>query len=237
MIKAVVFDVDDTLYMRSEPYLAAFHEMYGERFDVDDDKLFEASRYWSDEEFYRVNRGEITKKQMYINRGVRTLAEVGIAMSDEEALHFQDLYTEKLDDIHLLPGMRRILEECRRRGLFLGIISNGVSERQRSKTRTLGVEQFIPEDHILITGDIETHKPDPRLFHIYEERFGLSPAETCYVGDNFRNDVQGPHDVGWQTAWILRKNLYTDEEVELARPWVGVMSPREEDLLRYILEE
>lgn len=235
-MKSVIFDIDDTLYMRSEPYLAAFHTLFGPCPDIDENALFQRSRVTSDEEFDRYNAGEISQRQMYINRGVRAFASVGIEATDEEAMHFQDLYTEKLGDIHLLPGMVKILTECGKRDIFMGLISNGQSPRQRKKARALHTERYFPDEHIMITGDIGIHKPDIRVFQTYAEKFELDPEETCYVGDNFINDVEAPHRAGWKTAWILRKNLYTDEEVEKAKKWVGVMSTSEEDILNYILE-
>ncbi len=152
-------------------------------------------------------------------------------------MRFQDVYTESLSDIHIPPGMRRLLGECRDRGIFLGIISNGQSARQRGKARALGTEAFLPDDHIMITGDIGIHKPDPRVFEAYADKFDLDPSLSVYVGDNFTNDVKCPHDAGWKTAWILRENLYTEEEVEKAKPWVEVISSEEDQILRYLLQE
>lgn len=56
-------------------------------------------------------------------------------------------------------------------------------------------------------------KPDPRIFSLGVERFGLKPEETVVVGDSYDKDIVPAHSIGCRTAWIKGEG-WTDETVE-----------------------
>lgn len=92
---AIVFDMDDTLYNLRMPFEAACHKMFGGRCDSVMEQLFLAHRRHSDEVFETSRTGEITMDQMYIHRMKRAMEDFGLAISNEEALEFQGLYSEE----------------------------------------------------------------------------------------------------------------------------------------------
>ena len=65
MIKAILFDVDDTLYDLSLPFKETFWEVFpGESIDLEG--AFLASRKYSDMIYDRSLKGEISMEEMYI---------------------------------------------------------------------------------------------------------------------------------------------------------------------------
>lgn len=88
----------------------------------------------------------------------------------------------------------------------VGVLTNGFSEQQRGKLRTLP-EIAERAAFVVISEEVGVMKPDPRLFeHVRAHaaaRLGraLAPADVLYVGDSYHSDVRGGTGAGWRVAW------------------------------------
>lgn len=204
-IRALVFDIDDTLYLRTVPYLSAFREFFPEQKNIDEDALFRRNMQMSDEEYDRYVRGETSFDEMHVLRVQRTLEPFGITVSDEEARAFQRCYEKKQSEIRMTDGFRDVLEMAAERKILLGVISNGDSENQRKKLSAIGAGRWIPEKNVLVSGDIGISKPDVRIFREFERRTGMAPQDLWMVGDSYATDIKGAGGAGWHTIWIERK--------------------------------
>ena len=112
----------------------------------------------------------------------------------EEAAQFE-LY----DDV--LP----VLDELRRSGLRLGLISN--------TSRDLGafVRHFALEvDAWLASGSYGKVKPSPLIFRAALELVGCEPEAALMVGDSPRDDIAGARTVGMRALLLDRAGLYPD---------------------------
>ena len=155
-IKAILFDIDDTLYDLSIPFKEAFREFFpGEEMDLEG--AFLASRKYSDRIYDRSLSGEISMEEMYIYRLGNAFRDYGKIIDGATALQFQSVYEKRQHEIRMTGEMERMLEELSRK-MTLGIITNGPSEHQRDKVRALGVERWIPMERIWISGDLGVGK-------------------------------------------------------------------------------
>ncbi|MEN6369003.1 MAG: HAD family hydrolase, partial [Thermotogota bacterium] len=102
--------------------------------------------------------------------------------------------------VRFIEGVPETLELLRRRGYRLGLLTNGLSEVQWDKIRTLDLARRL--NAIVVGGDIGCYKPDERAFAALLERLSARPAQVLFVGDSYDADVIGAHGVGMQTAWI-----------------------------------
>lgn len=68
IMKAIVFDVDDTLYDLSTPFKQTCREIFPEDTDLDLEGAFLASRRYSDSVYARCLSGEMSMEEMYIYR-------------------------------------------------------------------------------------------------------------------------------------------------------------------------
>ncbi len=224
-MKRFLFDVDDTLYNMLDPFSAAFRSLYGEEHgELDLVRLFVLSRKYSDEVFEDTNTGRMTMEEMYIYRMKMACAEMGLDMSDEEALAFQRYYAENQGRIQLPEGIRTILDQLTKKGALLGIITNGPSEHQRKKIHALGLDRWFSEDRIFVSGDFDVAKPDPRIYEIAVEALGGKADDYIYIGDSLENDVVGPSRAGLHTIWLNKRNVVNDTGVE---PDAAVTNDRE----------
>ena len=203
---AFFFDIDDTLYDLCRPYQLAVHETFGGRYDGLIDRLFARSRAQSDALFGDYTAGLMSSERYYLLRNQRAFMDCGICIDDEAALRIDAYYKKFQREIELSGTIRALLRGLVESGTMCGIISNGKSETQWKKIRTLRLTELIPAGRIIVSGDVGCRKPDRAIFDLAAKRFALNPEETWYVGDTFENDIAGASLAGWKTIWLNRRN-------------------------------
>lgn len=71
-------------------------------------------------------------------------------------------------------------------------------------------------EQIIISGEFGKGKPDPAIFHYALEKMQLQPNEAMMVGDKLSTDILGSHRIGMKNVWINRDNQ--PPRPELVRP-------------------
>lgn len=213
MIKAIVFDVDDTLYDLAGPFKKTCQEMFGEDTQIDMETAFLASRKYSDEVFELSQKGGMTMEEMYIYRFQNAFRDVGKEIDKETALEFQKKYETNQQNIELTETMKELLAKLEA-GIPLGIITNGPAEHQWEKVYTLGLTKWIRKEYIFVSGAMKVSKPDKKFFEAAREVLGAEASELFYVGDSFANDIEGAKNAGWHTVWLNKRNHDKNSMVE-----------------------
>jgi putative hydrolase of the HAD superfamily len=227
---AIIFDVDDTLYDQMIPFKVAYQTCFGHQYQISTAKLYNVYRRCSDEVFDASQRGEITMEKMYIYRIQKAMLELGVSISDEDALIFQEVYAQNQKKIHLSDDMKELLLFCQKRKIQMGIISNGPAAHQRSKIASLELERWISPHNIFVSGELDVMKPDVKIFQIVEERLQLSKEFTYFVGDSFNNDIVGAKNAGWNAIWLDRRgvlpsldSIHPDHQVKSEGELIGLL--------------
>ena len=112
-------------------------------------------------------------------------------------------------DKHFKPFNRAVetLERLKSRGIVIGLITNGRSDKQRDKLKYLGMEKYF--DFVVVSEDeeVKNAKPHTRIFQRALEKAretgpykDLLPEECVHVGDKPVEDVLGPKKSGWGRA-------------------------------------
>ncbi|WP_185806838.1 HAD family hydrolase [Bacillus salinus] len=206
-ITSVFFDLDDTLHDHQKPFVEAFEHCFPKEAKIiPHDAAYKKLRKYSDILWEDVVADKMTIVEMRIDRIKRVHADFGSTISDEEALYFQERYEEELDNIRLFPEVKRVLSTLLEHDYEVGIITNGPAEHQAKKIKRLGLDEFIPADRIIISGQMGVAKPDQRIYDEAINRVKQSPNTCLYIGDSWINDVAGAIDAGWQAVWFnIRK--------------------------------
>lgn len=213
MIKAFVFDVDDTLYDLSTPFKEACREVFPEDTTLDLEGAFLASRRYSDAVYASSLSGKMTMEEMYIYRFENAFRDYGKKIDAQTALMFQAVYEQKQQKIQMTESMKNLLEHLQKK-VKLGIITNGPAQHQWDKVNALRVKQWIPEEHIFISGDLGVAKPDAEIFDIALQKLQVQKGEICYVGDSFENDMAGAKNAGWKAIWYNHRGHKAAENVK-----------------------
>ncbi|RKY72115.1 MAG: hypothetical protein DRP97_01090 [Candidatus Latescibacterota bacterium] len=111
----------------------------------------------------------------------------------------------------LFPEAREVLEALKGR-YRLGLLSNNIVEYVRGPLEHLGLERFF--DVVVISGEENTRKPEPAVFHRALERIGAKPSEAMMVGDSLLEDVAASQRVGMTAVWVNRSGEKPKLEVK-----------------------
>ena len=233
--KAILFDVDDTLYDQTVPFKEAYAEFFGDNPEIPVDVIYPVTRKYSDQVYSQAMAGQITMEELYIYRIQKAFEEFGIGITEVRALEFQSIYADRQRHIHMSEQMDMILDYCSGKA-ELGIITNGPSEHQWNKVKSLRVERWIPHENIFVSRDVGAEKPDRKIFEYAERAMGLEKAEIWFVGDSYALDVKGAVNAGWNAVWMnRRKRKLSEDEKEAAMNRGRVVCVEtEEELERFV---
>ncbi len=105
-------------------------------------------------------------------------------------------YRQSMGRRVVVPGGREVVEELRRRGYILGIISNLIGTREIPDW--LEEEGFAPYfKSVVLSSVFGRRKPDPVMYQEAARRAGVDPANCVYVADNPKRDVVGTRQAGF----------------------------------------
>jgi len=196
MVRAVLFDLDDTLLDRDASLLRFIHDQV----DRLPSLLGPISRADFVKRFVELDaHGYVWKDVVY----QQLIKEFGIRGASAEEL-LDDYITRFHFQCVPFPHLMETLEYLQQRQFKLGIITNGFTRFQMSNIRALGIEPYFST--ILVSEQAGRKKPDPGIFLHALELLGVSPQESMYVGDHPINDVHASKQVGMISVW--KRNLH-----------------------------
>lgn len=216
--KAVLFDLDDTLFDHAFAARRALEAIHGElpRFAEKPFETLEAEYSVLLEEVHlRVLAGELTLDEARKSR-IRTLmAEDGAAPEEKGIESLADRFrTGYLENRRVAEGVYELLEELRRRGILVGIVTNNMTAEQKDKLAFCKLDPLI--DFMVTSEEVSPPKPDKAIFEAALDRAECRPSEAVVVGDSWESDVVGADRAGIRAVWYNPKNLPRPEDVPVA---------------------
>lgn len=202
-IRAIVFDLDDTLYPERE-FVFSGYRVVADAFAGRLGAPFDLVRRMT-ELFDTPDRGRVFNV---------ILAEAGVAQAQVDALVPEMIatYRSHKPGIHLHPDADAALTRLGGR-YRLGLISDGPLEMQNNKIDALDLRDRLDEVILTDRWGRQFWKPHPRAFEEMSRRLGLAAAECLYVADNPAKDFIAPGGLGWSTAFVRRPDgIYADQE-------------------------
>ncbi|MEP5765852.1 MAG: HAD family hydrolase [Halieaceae bacterium] len=190
-MKSVLFDLDETLLARSQSLrdFAIWQSKGMLRREVSDPELF-CRRFIELDS----NSG-VLKNRVYS----QLIEEFEICdwtiseLTNSYDLCFSGFCLEKDGAVEAVKAIKNV-------GLKLGLVSNGRSPFQERNFYSLGVSHLF--DSIIVSESVGLRKPDRRIFDLACEQIGVSAAETVFVGDNPKADIDGANSCGMYTVYI-----------------------------------
>ncbi|KRK98203.1 HAD superfamily hydrolase [Secundilactobacillus odoratitofui DSM 19909 = JCM 15043] len=205
MIKAIVFDLDDTLYDQQRPFQQALLSVWNDPAvsgSVLND-LFSTFKQLND----RVTTLETLNMTQVFDQLNTVLAHHDLpALAGSVWLAFWDQYQKEAAHIHLFTEIKDQLTFLKDH-YQLGIITNGTVEAQSQKALKLNLHQWIDRKNMVISEEVGLIKPDARIFTYFNRLLNLQANEVVYIGDNFNNDMLGAKQAGWHAFWFNHRGL------------------------------
>jgi putative hydrolase of the HAD superfamily len=196
MIKALLFDLDFTLYDQGQFMRGAFHdisEFLKQNYGVGKQRSYrKLINIWHE------------KKSGYSRLFDDLIDELGL--QDEKGLveKLVDIFhAHKPERLRLYPDVSRCLPELKQK-YMLGLITDGHKDMQWTKIKILNIEELF--DVIICTHEYgrEYYKPSPKAFEIALKKMDINPWDAVYIGDSPKRDILPAKTLGMRVIRVLR---------------------------------
>lgn len=192
MIKAVIFDLDNTLIdfmsMKKAASAAAANAMITAGLkDYPEDLADTLFSFYLDHGIESDDAFENYLLQEYNAVNYRILAAAVNAYLKEKYLH-----------LNPYPGVVDTLEEFKRQGFMLGVVSDGLRLKAWMRLNEAGLDKYF--DAVVTYDDTGRQKPAREPFLRICDELGVIPEECLMVGDWPERDIQGGKLAGMRTC-------------------------------------
>jgi putative hydrolase of the HAD superfamily len=128
---------------------------------------------------------------------------------DDFDLFFQELYDlfARAECWRLFDDTVPVLEEVKKRGYRMGIISNWY-HRLFSIVDQLGLTGYF--ESVTASSKVGVAKPGEKIFRTALESMGVKAEESLHIGDSLEDDYHGATRVGMKAVLLDRKRKYRD---------------------------
>jgi HAD superfamily hydrolase (TIGR01509 family) len=211
-VRAVFFDAGNTLIYPRLDEVAAGLTADGYPATVED--FHAAERFGKarlDEWLWpQIRRGEVPRKIDHYFWG-EYLGDLMRRVKVPQAEHLRVMrrLADRFRDItvwsRIFEDTSPYLAELRRRGYYLGVISNSIGTMEEQLTRLGLAEHFST---IIDSAVVGVEKPHPEIFAMALARAGVQAAEAVFVGDTYATDIGGAQLAGLTGVLIDRVGAY-----------------------------
>jgi 2-haloalkanoic acid dehalogenase type II len=198
-IRALTFDLDDTLWDNREVIMTAEKTLH----DWLVDHYPRLTERYSLEDMRRM-RIDLLRRQPYLRNAItelriQSLKQVArsVGYSDDLAEDAFAVFMEARHRVTLYDDVTPALQSLRKAGYQLGSLTNGNADVHR-----LGIADLF--DFSLTAESVGRAKPHPRLFEEACRQSGVLPTELAHVGDEAGTDLAGGLAAGVNVIWMNR---------------------------------
>lgn len=200
MVKALIFDIDNTLYSYDKAHAVAIQKLYDyaqQNLGLDPQTLDQEQKAAAAVVKQHLN-WECAALHNRTMRWQMLMEKHGFSL--EHALTMGELYWDTLIGVaEPEPGAIECLTRLKEAGYVLGVGTDMTLEYQLKKLKKL---QMLPLfDFLVSSEEVNIEKPDPKVFLTCAEKADVSPEACLFVGDSMKKDVMGPRAVGMQSLW------------------------------------
>lgn len=209
--KAIIFDLDDTLYAERDYVLSGFQAVASWAQDA-----LGASPAATFRELV-----QLLDDGCYGNTFNIWLESRGVEPSSTIVEAMVDTYRSHEPNISITEEVRTVLTDLHGSGYQLGLVSDGYLEVQRKKFAALQLADLFTAVVFSDQFGREHWKPSTRPFQAVLQRLQVNAADSVYVADNPTKDFIGPNQLGMKSIRLrspegLHGNLDAVDEIAQA---------------------
>jgi putative hydrolase of the HAD superfamily len=198
--RAVLFDLDDTLFDHRRSARAALtelHRAHGRGTDLD--AFEEQHTRFLEVMHVEVLAGRVALDDARRERFRRVFLAFEIALDDRALEAVASAYRSGyMAARRAVDGAAKLLVALRPHAR-IGIVTNNLLEEQRDKLDYCGLAPLV--DALIASEDVGVSKPDRGIFDIALARMEVGAPDAVMVGDSWANDVAGAIHAGIRAIW------------------------------------
>lgn len=197
--KAVLWDLDETLYSRRSAARALFPGMFKAYLypGRDDAFLNEAADYM----MRKVPRNSMLHEDAF----QALLAKYPPEMPYDRSRCVDYYYANMRHFVKPSPEPLETVKKLKTMGIRQAIVTNitpDLLESQKAKVQALGIAHLF--DAVIYSAEFGVHKPDRRIFDQAAKLLGVSNDQCVFVGDDPTSDIAGALGAGMEAVWLDR---------------------------------
>lgn len=195
MIRAVVFDLDNTIYDYEQCHKKAMTEL-----KIVCMKQFGISEIAFEENFEYAKKivkgrlgdtGSSHNRMLYIQSFLELIEE-------KPAIYALELYNvywdTMLDNMFPFSYVVPLFRELKKREIKIAVLTDLTAHIQHRKLKKLGIAQYI--DVLVTSEEAGTEKPDLKMFKLVKEKLNMESEELLMIGDSKKKDIEGAEAAG-----------------------------------------
>ncbi len=213
-IKAVFYDLDGTLHIDSPQQLEVFTKGASELgLKISAKAHLETARW----EYYYFSQSEEIlsdrinypdEKAFWDNYIRRQVIQLGATPQQAEELGpplYQYMYEHYHPEDIILPGVHETLKTLKERGYILGLVTNR-NQLQNTHHEEFGLRAYF--DFWLSADQVNSWKPDQKIFNHALQLAGVNANQVIFVGDNYFTDIVGSRNAGMTPVLLDVQNIF-----------------------------
>ena len=220
----VLFDADDTLFDFGKAARAALEHTLKQHGLPCSESLHQVYMQINQGVWERLERGEITREELALERFRLFFEETGLSAPLEK---FNEEYLTALGNgCFLLPGAEELCREVSRY-CRMAIVTNGFYRVQTSRMEQSGLSAYF--EAVYVSEQIGYQKPRREFFDAVLADLGVQDtSRVVLLGDSLTSDMAGAIGAGIPCCWYNptgkdRKGLPVDYEISALPDFLSIL--------------
>lgn len=194
----ILWDVDGTLLDFNYSQAYAMKKCFRTLGKPITEEMIERYSEINDSYWKRLERGEISRQELYTGRFIQFFKEYGIQGVDAEA--FWQEYHESLGSVYAFQDDALTIVMALHGHVKQYVVTNGENQIQRRKLKLSGLLEVM--DGVFISQEVGADKPSQEFFSkVLAQVEEQDRGRILIVGDSLSSDIQGGVKAGIVTCW------------------------------------
>ncbi|NRD79911.1 HAD family hydrolase [Bacillus sp. BRMEA1] len=206
MIKAAIFDLDETLLNRDKAVEQMFL-MILEKCYEDDKHSAKNEMLKKFKEYDKESYGDNDKTKVFESFFDEFPPKYRLPHNDIQDFwnnNFPHCFTINQNTINLVNTIKMKVK--------VAIITNGSTKRQKAKIRNTNLNSCF--DIVIISEEVGFSKPDKRIFELALNKLNVQPEDALFVGDDIEKDIGGCQNANIKGIWFNPRRIKNHTEIK-----------------------
>lgn len=203
----LLFDLDDTIFdfqATQKKALNRIIEAYVPQ--IEEVIFFTIYNEINHQLWGKYENGEILKSDIILNRFTLTFNKLAVKADGKKAAKDYQIFLSEGSD--LLRGAIESLQQFKKQGYHIYVVSNGELYTQMSRLARAGITHYF--DAVYISEQTGSQKPNMKFFtYVFENSPEIELSKALLIGDSITADIHGAKNIAMDCCWF---NLFYSHE-------------------------